>query len=183
MATNDVKSVIRNILKDIRLELSDEFDRNFERQGFFSEAWKRRKSPTRPGGSILIDTGGLRKSIHSKSTDSSITFYSDLPYASIHNEGGEIAVTDRMKRFFWAKYHESTGAFGRKKNGERRNDKRTIQLSTEAEFWKHMALMKVGKTIKIPRRQFLGYSPEVEKAVTEIIEENLTEFFNSDFKI
>ena len=178
-----MKQVFRNILKDIRVELSDEFDRNFERQGFFSEAWQRRKSPTRPGGSILIDTGGLRKSIRSKSTDSSITFYSDAPHAEIHNEGGEITVTAKMKRFFWAKYYAATGSFGRKKNGERRNDKRTIQLSAEAEFWKHLALMKVGSTIKIPRRQFLGHSPEVEQSVREIIEENLTEYFNHDFKV
>ena len=173
----DIQKIIRNILNDIRVEMSDEFDRNFERQAFFSEAWQRRKSPTRPGGSILIDTGKLRQSISSRTTDSSITFCSTLPYAAIHNDGGEIKVTARMKRFFWHKYHEATGSFGRKKNGERRNDKRTVQLSTEAEFWKHMALMKEGKSIKIPRRRFLGASPEVEQAVKDIIEENLAEYF------
>ena len=175
--------IIKNILSDIKVELADEFDRNFERQGFFSEAWQRRKSPTRPGGSILIDTGTLRKSIHSRSSDTSITFYSDVPYAEIHNDGGEITVTEKMKRFFWAKYYSATGSFGRKKNGEKRKDKRTIQLTEEAEFWKHLALMKVGKTITIPRRRFMGYSPEVEKMVCEIVEENLEEFFKSDFKL
>lgn len=88
-----------------------------------------------------------------------------------------------MKRFFWHKYNEATGSFGRKKNGERRNDKRTVQLSTEAEFWKHMALMKEGKSIKIPRRRFLGASPEVEQAVKDIIEENLTEYFEHEYKL
>lgn len=39
--------------------------------------------------------------------------------------------------------------------------------------------MRVGSSIKIPRRRFLGASPEVESAVREIIEENLTEFFGS----
>ena len=53
----DIQKIIRNILNDVRVELSDEFDRNFERQAFFNEAWQRRSSPTRPGGSILIDTG------------------------------------------------------------------------------------------------------------------------------
>ena len=129
----DIQKIIRNILNDVRVELSDEFDRNFERQAFFNEAWQRRSSPIRPGGSILIDTGKLRQSISSRTTDSSITFCSTLPYAAIHNDGGEIKVTARMKRFFWHKYHEATGSFGRKKNGERRNDKRTVQLSTEAE--------------------------------------------------
>ena len=183
MANKEINKLIRNILNDIRIDLSDEFDRNFERQAFFSEAWQRRKSPTRPGGSILVDTGRLRQSISSRTTENSITFFTNEPYAAIHNDGGEIRVTAKMKRFFWHKYYEATGSFGRKKNGERRKDKRTIQLSTEAEFWKFMALMKVGKTIKIPRRQFLGYSPEVEQSVCEIIEDNLTEFFNHDFKV
>lgn len=175
---NELKLVIGRILQDIRVELTDEFDRNFERQGFFSEKWQRRKSPLRPGGSILIDTGGLRRSIQSRSTAESITFYTSHPAAAIHNEGGEIKVTRKMKAYFWHRYYETTEAFGRKKNGERRQDKRTIRLSTEAEFWKLMALMRVGSSVRIPRRQFLGTAPEVEKAVTEIIEENLTEYFN-----
>lgn len=175
---NNLSTVLSNILKDIRVELSDEFDRNFERQGFFSEKWQRRKSPTRPGGSILIDTGGLRRSIQSQSSNSSITFFTSHPAAEIHNEGGEIKVTRKMKAYFWHKYYEATGSFGRKKNGEKRNDKRTVQLSTEAEFWKYLALMKIGNSIKIPKRQFLGAAPEVEKVVTEIIEENLEEYFN-----
>ena len=58
-----VKEVFRRILNDLRVELGDEFDQNFERQAFFSEAWQKRKSPTRPGGHILVDTGGLRRSI------------------------------------------------------------------------------------------------------------------------
>lgn len=178
-----MQRVIRNILKDIKVELTDEFDKNFERQGFFSEKWQRRKSPLRPGGAILVDTGGLRRSISSRSDSESITFFTSLPYAAIHNEGGEIKVTQKMKSFFWHKYYEATGSFGRKKDGSPRKDKRTVQLGSEAEFWKLMALMKVGKSIKIPKRRFLGASPEVEKAVREIIEENLTEYFENDFKL
>lgn len=180
MTSDAMRRIVGNILRDIRIELSDEFDKNFTRQGFFAEAWERRRSPLRPGGAILVDTGNLRRSIGSKSDSDSITFFSDAEYAAIHNEGGEIKVTARMKRFFWAKYYEASGSFGRKKNGEKRGDRRTRQLTAEAEFWQHMALMKVGATIRIPRRQFLGYSPEVEKYVTEIIEENLEEFFGGD---
>lgn len=179
-----VRAAFRNILNDIRVELGGEFDENFEREAFFSQAWERRKSPTRPGGHILVDTGRLRQSITSRSTDTSITFYTNEPHAAIHNEGGEIVVTERMKRFFWYKYYSTTGSFGRKKNGTLRNDKRNRQLGTEADFWKAMALMKEGDTIKIPKRQFLGRSPEVEAAVREIIEENLSEYINNiDFNI
>lgn len=89
-----------------------------------------------------------------------------------------------MKRFFWYKYYSATGSFGRKKDGSRRNDKRTLQLSDEADFWKAMALMRVGNKIRIPQRKFLGTSPEVEAAVRQIIEENLNEYVNNiDFNI
>lgn len=181
---SQVKEVFRRILNDLRVDLTDEFDQNFERQAFFSQAWERRKSPIRPGGHILVDSGGLRRSIKSRTTDNSITFYSELPYAAIHNEGGEIVVTARMKKYFWFKYHSATGSFGRKKNGERRNDKMNRQLTSEADFWKAMALMKVGAKIKIPRRQFLGAAPEVEERVRKIVEDNLTEYVdNIDFNI
>lgn len=33
----DVKKVVARILKDIQVEMSDEFDKNFERQAFFSD--------------------------------------------------------------------------------------------------------------------------------------------------
>ena len=170
--------MVRRILSDIRVGLGDEFDQNFERQGFFSEKWARRKSPLRPGGSILIEPPvKLRRSVKSRSDDNSITFYSDLPYAAIHNEGGDIKVTAKMKRYFWRRYYEARGGFRRKKNGELRNDKKNRQLGTEAEFWRAMALMKEGKVIKIPKRQFLGMSPEVEQDVRKIIENNLSQYF------
>ena len=180
---NDLAIVFGRILKDIQIDLKDEFDRNFERQGFFSEKWARRKSPLRPGRATLIDTGDLRRSVLSRVTADGVTFYSTHPAADIHNEGGEIKVTARMKGYFWHRYYEAVGGFGRKKNGELRNDKRTRRLSGEAAFWKYMALMRVGSVIRIPKRQFLGAASEVEKAVTDIIETRLSEYFNEDFKI
>ena len=168
------QKIIKNILRDIRVEMTEEFDQNFERQAFFSEAWQRRKSPMRnQNRAILTDTGALRSSIQSRVTDNSVIFYTDLPYAEIHNEGGEIIVTDRMKRFFWAKYHEANGGWKRKGS------------NPEADFWKFLALKKAGTTIRIPRRRFLGASPEVEQAVRNIIEENLTDYVEQaiDFEI
>lgn len=177
MANNDLSIVTRRILSDIRVELGEAFDRNFERQGFFAKAWQRRKSPVRGDGHILVASGDLRRSIMSRSDATSITFYSTSPYAAIHNEGGEIKVTPRMKRFFWAKYYEATGSVSLRKNGAPRQNKKNRQLTANAEFWRAMALMKVGKTIKIPKRTFLGMAPEVEKEVTAIIEQNLTDYF------
>lgn len=180
-----LQDVVRNILKDIKVELTDEFDKNFERQGFFSEKWSRRKSPLRPGGAILVDTGQLRRSIGSRSTDDGITFFTTLPYAAIHNDGGEIKVTRKMKAYFWHKYMNAAGAltFARRKDGTLRKDKQTRHISDVAAFWKLLALMKVGNSIKIPKRRFLGASPEVEQVVKEIIEENLTDYFEHEYKL
>lgn len=103
--TKNAQSIIKNILNDIRVELTDEFDQNFERQAFFSEKWQRRKSPVRNNGrAIQTDTGQLRSSIKSRVTEKSVIFYSELPYAEIHNDGGEIVVTPRMKRYWWSKF-------------------------------------------------------------------------------
>ena len=108
----------------------------------------------------------------------------EYPYADIQNEGGEIVVTKRMKGYFWHKYMDAAGAltFARRKDGTQRKDKKTRHISDVAEFWKFMALKKEGTTIKIPKRQFLGLSPEVEKAVTDIIEDNLQEYLGKEME-
>lgn len=174
-ARQEARRLFDRILKDIQVELADEFDRNFEREAFFSEAWARRKSPVHGGrsGHLLVDTGALRGSIRSRIEGDSVFFSSDLPYAGIHNDGGDIIVTARMKRFFWAKYREANGGtWGRGGSG-----------GAEAGFWKMMALKKVGSAVRIPRRRFLGVNGEVEKIVVGIVEENLRDYFENEFKI
>lgn len=37
-----VQQLKRNILSDMRVELTEEFDRNFERKAFFTDEWKKR---------------------------------------------------------------------------------------------------------------------------------------------
>lgn len=173
----DVDKLLRQILRDIEVEVLDATSQNFRNQGFFGEAWKRRVGPLRPGGATLVDSGRLRRSISSEIQGNSIVFTFGEKYAPYHNEGAEIRVTGKMKRYFWARYKELTSAFGRKRDGKLRKDKRTVRLSGEAEFWKWMALKKEGSVIKLPRRRFLGSSPQLEASVREIIEENLEEYF------
>lgn len=45
-----------NILNDMRTELADEFDKNFDRKAFFTKKWKRRANPDAKG-SLLMVTG------------------------------------------------------------------------------------------------------------------------------
>ena len=38
-----------DILNDMRTELADEFDKNFDRKAFFTKKWKRRANPNEIG--------------------------------------------------------------------------------------------------------------------------------------
>ena len=128
---------LENMLEDIRVELADEFDRNFERGSFFGEEkWPK---STRPGAKTpLIDSGALRRSIRGTARRNTVQFSSSLPYASIHNEGGTLTVTTHMKKYFWAKYRQATGSLSTTKTGKVSSNKRNLRLSDLAQFYKAM---------------------------------------------
>ena len=83
----DPEQLKRNILDDMRVELADEFDRNFTRKAFFTKKWKRRADPDAKG-SLLMVTGTMRRSIKAEVKGDGVRFSSAVPYAAIHNEGG-----------------------------------------------------------------------------------------------
>ena len=159
---------IRQSLSDIATEVGHEFKENFRRQAFFSQAWPRRKAKIREG-SLLIDTGTLRNSIIAQVQGDNVVFTSSEPYAQIHNDGGTIVVTTRMKRYFWAKFNQEN--HGWSKSGS--------DLSTKAEFYKAMAMKRVGSKITIPKRQFIGWSDEVQQLVMQIVRTNLGNYLNN----
>lgn len=83
----DPQKLKADILNDMRVELSDEFDRNFERKAFFSTKWKPRARDY-PRGSLLIVTGAMRRSTQGEVSGDGVRFTSSQPYTSLHNEGG-----------------------------------------------------------------------------------------------
>lgn len=177
--------MMRLTMEDIRVECDDEFQQNFQREAFFNEKWKRRRYDDQSGRKLLHGpgTGGVHLSqslFPGKIQRDTITYTSTLPYAAIHNDGGVIVVTAKMKRYFWARYISATGAITYRKNGERRATQKNRRLDADAEFYKAMALKKVGSKIVIPRRRFIGTHPELEKSIINIIEKNLTEFFEEN---
>ena len=84
----DGEQLKRNILDDMRVELSDEFDKNFDRKACFTKKWKRRANPNAKG-SLLMVTGTMRRSIKAEVRGNGVRFTSAVPYAAIHNEGGK----------------------------------------------------------------------------------------------
>jgi phage gpG-like protein len=171
-----MKDFIKNILADLRVDLTDEFDKNFERKAFFDKAWENTKLPNHRG-SIMMRSGKLRRSIRAKETNNQISWTSSLPYASLQNEGGEIIVTERMKRFFWAMFYKANGAVTKSGKGERNK-----RLSVEAQMWKSLALQKTGSKMKIKQRQFIGDHPIVRQRIEHVVDRNMAalekEIFN-----
>lgn len=155
-----LKQIIKQTLEDVCTKLTDEFDRNFERKAFFDKRWNETKLINKRG-SLLMRTGKLRRSIKSRVQSDGIVFTSNMPYAALHNEGGTIKVTSQMKKYFWAMYYKSSS------NGKR--------MTQRAKQFKALALKKVGDTITIEQRQFIGEHPEVEKAIEQIVSQNFSE--------
>ncbi len=120
------------------------FRESFVKQGFTDSSFKKWDKSNSPlsGKRTLYKSGKLMMSI--KKTEENpdrVIIEADSAYAEIHNNGGYITVTSKMKRFFWAKHIDL----------KKRNKKK-------AEFCKAMALLKEGTKIKITARQFMGES-------------------------
>ena len=181
-----INLLVRETLKDIKKEALEEFDRNFEREAFFNQKWARRKYNDDTSRGLLVQNGTLRRSIKGEVTDhDSVLIYTTELYANIHNEGGTITVTIKMKSHFWKMYYTVTGGkaadgfsknLQRNKNGAPRNNKRNRALTAEAEFYRRMAMKKAGSKITIPKRQFIGNHPDLEKLLKEIFYNNAKNF-------
>ena len=78
----------KDIISDMRVELAEEFDKNFTRKAFFTNKWKKRRN-SNALGSLLVVTGSLRRSIQAKETPDGVRFTSNQPHATLHNEGGK----------------------------------------------------------------------------------------------
>lgn len=169
------KEFIKQVTEDVEVDLSQAFDRNFETKSFFNKKWPSEKYAN-SRGSMMVRSGKGRRSIKSKVSNGRISWSSALPYMSIHNEGGEITVTKKMKSFFWAMYYKSNNAVvynvrTKKAAGTQRNKK----LSAEASKWKALALQKVGAVMTIEQRQFIGWHPQVEHRIKTVVNTNLNE--------
>lgn len=102
----------------------------------------------------LLNPGGkMYRAIKYTVSENTVSVGVDLktiPYAEIHNEGGKIPITPKMRGFFLAKFRE-----------------------TGNPFWFNMSRHK-GNTITMPKRQFLAITPELKEEISKAI----TNFIN-----
>ena len=138
-------------------------EENFEKGGFQDKEgggivkWLPRKNDDGSGRGVLIgkQSGRLMKSgtIFKADEQSTIVGVPDdiAEYGQIHNEGGTVhpKVTPKMRKFAWFKFKQ-----------------------TGDENWKWLALTKKSVlTINIPKRQFLGTSPELTRRIVNFFKD------------
>lgn len=147
------------MMKDIGVALLQRYKENFENKAFFDKKWKPEKYPG--AGSLMIKSGRLRRSLKCKRTLTSLTFTSDAPYASIHNEGGVIVQkpTKLQREFYWGKFRE-----------------------TKNPMYKASALAKEVR-IPIPQRQFIGYHKDIDKIVERCAKDMVEDVMVKMFKV
>jgi phage gpG-like protein len=156
-------------------------EENFEKGGYQDREgggitkWEPRKFNDGSGRGVLIgkQSGRLMKSgtIFKADQKSVIVGVPDdiAEYGKIHNEGGTThpKVTDEMRKFAWFKYYQETGKG--KKNGakvKKVSGGKKAEESERAKFWKGLALTKKKVlNVVLPKRQFLGNSPELGRRV------------------
>lgn len=158
----------RKLPTKVGVKVKNSIRQNFRQGSFYgTDPWKQplRTSvfPGPPYRPLTSDRNHLMMSIEHITSPGRVTLRTTVPYAAIHNEGGDIKVTKKMKGYFWHKYHE---AGGYKRSG----------MTPEAEFWRNMAIKRAGSKITIPKRRFMGEHPEVNRIVNEVINKELLEF-------
>lgn len=136
---------------------------NFSKERFRDQAWldetkhkwKPRKTQRgrtgRRSQTLLVDTGRLKRSIRKiKAATDQVIIGTDVPYAEIHNEGGEIKKTVNVKSHAIKSHRRK--AYTRNRNGRAERIKaQTIKTYTVKAHTRKMNL-------KIPSRRFMGNS-------------------------
>lgn len=133
-----IDKLITSTLQRIGVGLAEYFAKAFETKSFDGKPWPKRRTDNR--GSLMNATGTLRRSIKYQVMGRSVRFVSNMPYAKIHNEGGKIKVTAKMKKFFFAKYYELVGKVKKKRNGD--PSKATQGVARAANYLKALVLKK-----------------------------------------
>jgi len=163
------------------------FKSNFQKSGFVNnglQAWQKSKRIGNGKGAgnnyktLLSGRNHLFSSVSYIPGDASVLIKNDVPYASIHNEGGTVnthpTVTPKMRKFAWAKYYTALGL--------KKGDKAPESIPEDAARWRRLALTKKSKLnikFEMPKRQFIGESKELNDKINNKLDAELEKIWNS----
>jgi phage gpG-like protein len=153
-----LEAALKRIPQGVGVLAVNFYKRAWDRQGYLDarlERWAKRKDED-AGRAILVKTGRLRRSIRLISVDGGriVIGTAGVVYAAAHNEGVSGTIT--------VKAHTRKAYKRRKKGGKRR------RIAVQAhEVQAHERKMN------LPRRQFIGRSRVLERAIIKAIENEL----------
>ena len=171
----------------------DHFQNNFRLHGFLNNGLKRwpetrrqqsgGKSVASQYGPLLSRRNHLFASIKYTPGDACVTIANDLLYAPIHNWGGSThpSVTNKMRRFAWAMFYRTAGIKRGAPPKSRKKRNEEAANNDEANKWRALALTKKKKLkVRIPQRQFLGESRELENSIRERTKQEIIKILDKD---
>lgn len=162
-----LKEIIYRLPKQIGAEAVRFSKESWRRQGWQGatfEPWqKRRGGKNNRGRAILVRSGRLRRSVRVlRATTDSVVIGTDVPYAAAHNNGFRGTVNVKVhKRNRYKKTRTGTGIYSVKTKKERT---RTVS-SYDGAHW----VQSHTRTMRIPKRQFIGESPYMEAKIKRLI--------------
>ena len=136
---------------------------NFRLQKFNAPgetSWQKRAKTDkgRPGRNILVDSGHLQNSIHDEYHGDTVRIATgNIPYAKIHNEGGDIRHPSRQAIL---SFKGAEGSFKLAKT-QTESQQRKITTLRRGTIGAHVTHM--------PRRHFLGPSPVLDEQIKELL--------------
>ena len=192
MDARDIEKLVAKTKADIQREVNDRlprkvgvtavnhFKQNFRDSGWLDgglHPWKRTRRQEGNGkdakySPLTSRRNHMMRSIQASTSPGQVTIEDPVPYAAIHNDGGDITthptVTERMRRYAWHMVYSLAGIKGKGKLPK--------ELPKEAEKWKGLALTRKSSITvhaHIPQRQFMGDSAELREKINKRIRESL----------
>ena len=167
-----IKEVNTVLPRKVGILAVNHFRNNFRQGGFVNnglQPWKRTRRQEEGGkdskySPLTSRRNHLMRSLQYQVGVGEVTITNPVDYAGIHNEGGIInshpTVTPKLRKFAWAKVYALSGVRGKGKLPK--------DLPETARRWKAIALTRKSKlsvTARIPKRQFIGQSHELDEKV------------------
>lgn len=192
MDARDIEKLVAKAKDDIIKEVNDRlprkvgvtavnhFKQNFRDGGWLDNGlhpWKRTRRQEGNGkdakySPLTSRRNHMMRSIQASTSPGQVTIEDPVPYAAIHNDGGDITthptVTERMRRYAWHMVYSLAGIKGKGKLPK--------ELPKEAEKWKGLALTRKSSITvhaHIPQRQFMGDSAELRMKVNKLIKDSI----------
>lgn len=171
---------IDSMVNTMGVMAKNHFTANFRKQGFDDEnivKWKKRKkkesrrgkvgesgvASVGMGRNILVKSGRLRRSINFRKKGKwAVVIGTDVPYAKIHNEGGTINKSFDRKILSFS----SGGKFAKTRTRAQRKE---VSYQQQVTINAH--------TIKMPKRQFIGYSGKLNRQIISSFSNKIKRIF------